>query len=419
MSNSKRSGLPFGCRALQAGVLAWLVACPILAQAPPDQGSNALDTSKRRSEVATQKAEADIRLAVRTAQNLSTTDPGKALERFKDALTLVEDSRTLSDERKSALRSMLKDRIRVTELAVAAPKDSGDVDKKIRKATQKAEDEKLAAEKDQIRRLLDGIQGLQKEGKLGQAKLLAGDLASRFPSTPAATAADKIASASGQLADNRELKLARERSAGGALRQVEQSAVPPNGDIQFPKDWKERTKNRGNLRQTLTTKEQAIIRGLNSVISPTFKDSHLEDVIEYLQTYIGQPIVLDPQALDAAGVKYDTPVTVKAKAVTVRTVLKMVLRDLGLTYVIKDELIQVTTPDKAKDMMIVKVYPIADLARNRLEAAMLIDLIQTTIEPESWRANGGTGTIVYNPLTRSIVIKQTAEFHSALGSILP
>ena len=124
-------------------------------------------------------------------------------------------------------------------------------------------------------------------------------------------------------------------------------------------------------------------------------------------------------ALDAAGVKYDTPITLKVKSVTVRTVLKMVLRDLGLTYVIKDEMIQVTTPDRAKDLMIIKVYSVADLVRNRFEAAMLIDLIETTIEPQSWRANGGTATIVYNPVTRSIVVKQTAEFHAALGSIFP
>ena len=122
---------------------------------------------------------------------------------------------------------------------------------------------------------------------------------------------------------------------------------------------------------------------------------------------------------DEAGVKYDTPVTLKLKAVTVRTVLKMVLRDLGLTYVIKDEMIQVTTPDKAKDMMIIKVYSIADLVRNRFEAAMLIDLIQTTIEPQSWRANGGTATLMYNPVTLSLVNKHTAAFHAALGSIFP
>ena len=61
----------------------------------------------------------------------------------------------------------------------------------------------------------------------------------------------------------------------------------------------------------------------------------------------------------------------------------------------------------------------ADLARNRFEAAMLIDLIQSTVDPQSWQANGGAATIAYHPLTRSLVIKQTAEFHGKLSGMLP
>src|SRR5438552_3515887 len=210
----------FGLIALQTGALACIFACTASAQAPPDPSSNAVDSANRLNEVASQKLEADVRLAVRTAQHLSATDPAKALENLKGALTQVEDARAVSDDRKSSLRSMLKDRIRVTELAMTSPKEADEVDKKIRKSNQKAEDQKLASEKDEVHRLLDGIKGLQKEGKLGQAKLLAGDLASRFPSTPAAQAADKIASRSSQLADNRQLQLERDRSSGGVLRQV-------------------------------------------------------------------------------------------------------------------------------------------------------------------------------------------------------
>src|SRR5207244_12994854 len=169
----------------------------------------------------------------------------------------------------------------------------------------------------------------------------------------------------------------------------------------------------------------AIFRRLNKLISPTFKESHLQDVIEYLQTLIGQTIVLDPRAMEEAGITYDTPVTLKLKNVAVRTVLKKVVRDLGLTYVIKDEVIEVITHEKAKSMMSVRVYSVADLVNDPtelgtvLQAAMRLDRIQSTLDPETWKANGGAGTIVYNPLTRSLVIKQTAEFHASMGGVLP
>ena len=37
------------------------------------------------------------------------------------------------------------------------------------------------------------------------------------------------------------------------------------------------------------------------------------------------------------------------------------LRDLGLTYVIQDEVLQITTPDEAEGRLVTKVYPVADL----------------------------------------------------------
>ena len=163
----------------------------------------------------------------------------------------------------------------------------------------------------------------------------------------------------------------------------------------------------------------AIFRGLGSVISVKFKGTHLEDAIEYLQTYLGQPIVLDPLAMEELGLKYDTPVTLSLNRVTLRTVLTKVVRDLGLAYVIKDEVIQVTTPKKAQEMMVTHVYSIADLARDPLEAAILIDLIQSTVDPGSWKANGGAGTIAYHPLTQSPLIKQSSEFHAAMSNTLP
>jgi hypothetical protein len=48
----------------------------------------------------------------------------------------------------------------------------------------------------------------------------------------------------------------------------------------------------------------------------------------------------------------------------------------------------------------------------------LVDLIQTTIAPDTWDIRGGPGTIVYyNPL-RALVVRQTGEVHDNLGDLL-
>ncbi len=48
-------------------------------------------------------------------------------------------------------------------------------------------------------------------------------------------------------------------------------------------------------------------------------------------------------------------------------------------------------------------------------AAQIIDLIQNSVEPQSWQVNGGPGTIRFDPLTMSILVKQTAEVHFILA----
>ncbi len=53
------------------------------------------------------------------------------------------------------------------------------------------------------------------------------------------------------------------------------------------------------------------------------------------------------------------------------------------------------------------------------QAIQLIDLIQNTIEPESWQAVGGKGSIYYFDLLKVLVVRQTGEVHHQLGGLLP
>jgi hypothetical protein len=42
-------------------------------------------------------------------------------------------------------------------------------------------------------------------------------------------------------------------------------------------------------------------------------------------------------------------------------------------------------------------------------------MIQRTVDPASWQNNGGQGTILFNPGTMALIIKQSAEMHLILG----
>src|SRR5262249_61993838 len=76
----------------------------------------------------------------------------------------------------------------------------------------------------------------------------------------------------------------------------------------------------------------------------------------------GIEVVLDQEALKAAGIDAAATLISKSlKDISLRSALKLILQDYNLTYVIKDEVLQITTKDKAGTELVTKVYPVGDL----------------------------------------------------------
>ena len=208
---------------------------------------------------------------------------------------------------------------------------------------------------------------------------------------------------------------------------VDKASIMPNGDITFPSNWRDLSMKRlkNNL---LTEAERAILKSLATPITVDLTEQRFGGVIDWFQKQTGLTIVLDKPALDDLNVNSEsTTVTLHLEKVSTRTALKKMLADLGLTYVIKDETIFVTTPDKAKDMMTVRTYYVGDLIPHydvsfnnivtQLQAAQsiaqLVNMITNNIDKDSWEVNGkdGGGTIVFDPVTMSLIVKQSAELH--------
>jgi hypothetical protein len=396
-------------------ILAIVLLVPSLleAQTGPDQKA---DLAKSVSAI-----EAEIRTAIKQIQDLSPEQPERALERLKKLRKRLEADTVLDVDRRQSLERMVQDRIRITEAEVDRPAANISV-----RHSRRAEAEERDAEQGVIKRLMEGIKRLQKEGNWADAGRQTEELARRQPKNVVAQANQQINSIADQLAQSRQLQLDRGRSLTSVVRGVEKSAVPASDDVEFPADWKAKTRLRSKSTAVgMTGREKAIMRGLDSPISVDFQGSPLDTVIDYLGTLTGQPIMADREALESAGISYESKVTFRVKGATLRTVLHKILGDLGLTYVVKDEVIQIITPLQARSLMTVQTYYIGDLITAVDEwgaawhARQIANLIQSVFDPSSWSANGGSGTISYYPPTRSLVIRQSAEFHGTLAGSLP
>ncbi|HEX4143425.1 MAG TPA: hypothetical protein VHY91_07735 [Pirellulales bacterium] len=155
-----------------------------------------------------------------------------------------------------------------------------------------------------------------------------------------------------------------------------------------------------------------------------YNELPLNDVVVDLKNRHHIEIQLDVKVLEEASIGIDTPVTRNLQDVTLRSGLRLMLGALDLTYIIKDEVLLITTPDKASNELMTRIYPVGDLATPR-NAALggedlkpLIAAIVATIAPTTWDEVGGPGSIVPLSQARSLIVSQTDEVHEQITELL-
>jgi hypothetical protein len=104
----------------------------------------------------------------------------------------------------------------------------------------------------------------------------------------------------------------------------------------------------GQLPRDPTSK--AILKKLEEPISMSFaNETPLEDVLKYIKSTTqgpadtGLPIYVDPVGLNQAEKTMTSPVTLDLEGVPLRITLRLLLKQLGLTYDVKDGLLTITS----------------------------------------------------------------------------
>src|SRR5207244_8352565 len=82
-----------------------------------------------------------------------------------------------------------------------------------------------------------------------------------------------------------------------------------------------------------------------------------------------------------------------------RNVLRKIFNELGLTYIIKDEMIQVVTASRAKDMMVVRRYYVGDLLAGMADTTQLTTPVPASGLPGVSGLPGIPGNAQFQPWT--------------------
>ncbi len=173
----------------------------------------------------------------------------------------------------------------------------------------------------------------------------------------------------------------------------------------------------------VATAEQAILQKLEQPTDLVFSETPLREVLERISQKHKLQILPDPKRLEDANVALDAPVTRSLKGLKLRQALNVVLRDLGLAWVIRDEVLEITSREAADTFLVIRTYPVGDLVRLRGKVRDdqrakdgLGGVIRDVIAADSWANAGGPGTL---ELARSVmVVSQTLEKHAAIARLL-
>jgi hypothetical protein len=155
------------------------------------------------------------------------------------------------------------------------------------------------------------------------------------------------------------------------------------------------------------------------------QEQPLTDLIDFFKSKHHIEIQLDQKALEEAGVATDTPFTRHLRDLSLRSALKLLLREADLTFIVRDEMLLITTTAQAEAIMTLRVYPVADLINHdNLEVLDLhpveglIDTITGTVAANTWSEVGGAGSIKYLASANSLVISQTYDVQEEIREML-
>jgi general secretion pathway protein D len=206
------------------------------------------------------------------------------------------------------------------------------------------------------------------EQRYADAQILAKRATELDPENPVVVQLNVMSRMASRMAQNDQIKSDQEANFDDVMRRVEGDAVPFEGPIQMPdaKKWATLSKTRlGRLRdgtQRRSPKELEIAQRLNTPVDAKYQNRPLREVLDGLAKRASVPLYIDPQGLQSEGVSSDAKVTIDlTQDISLKSALNLILEQFHLTYVIKDEVLKITSEDAKKGEVYQLIYPVGDL----------------------------------------------------------
>ena len=172
----------------------------------------------------------------------------------------------------------------------------------------------------------------------------------------------------------------------------------------------------------LSDEERRITDALQKPISVQFEQAPLKQVLEHIAKDRGLNIVLSEAGLQEVSATPTLPMSISLADVRLSSTLDLLLEPLQLGYVIKNEVLQITSRQRAEGEEIVVAYPVPDMIWRENDPSgdlsSLCDMLMSMVDPNSWEIKGAPATVRVHSPTRSLVVRQTRANHARIRELL-
>jgi general secretion pathway protein D len=337
--------------------------------------SDFVEQAKQARVLAMQQLSSEIIKMVSESKRLTNENRhDEAIEVLNRAKQRIDNAQ-IDETQKNTFYRSIDESVQTTNKHIEQNKAKLELDTRNQEVWNRLKNESEAARsrEEQLKTYIDECTRLNDAQEYDQAILIA-KKAREF--APNESVVHLLLQHSQMLANLRRSEKSREQKAETflhAMHNVDSTAIiDPNvfsRDIAYSTTWSDIKKRRQSTSELLYDRpetERQIIRKLETPISfSTDRPIAFREFIDLLRAQTGLNIDVDWRALEQeAFITTDSPVSLKLSSeIKLKNVLNQILGQRGLAYVVKNEMLNITSSRQARGQLVKRYYYIGDLIR--------------------------------------------------------
>ena len=343
---------------------------PVDADGDPNAGG-LLNAAQANARIISQVIQTEVQQGISQARGVMGRDPDSARATLKALSDRLEGVPELDAAIKTQLTEQIATALRAADRQVKQIEESRLVEEAF-KAKQQEEARlvrDLMANQQKSEQLMARFENLMDERRYRDAKNTAVLARESTPNAPAVLSGITYAEQVDHYTFAMDRRAKKWEGMAGALLEIDRAhvAFADEQPILYPakETWELLTERRKKFdRISLAQSNEAETRILDELDKRTevqYLDTQLGDVVNDIELRHKINIELDVAALTADGKGTETIINKTLKDLTLKSALRLILEEQGLTYVIENEVLMITTKAAAETKTPTRVYPVADL----------------------------------------------------------